>query len=257
MNFEVVSRNPARDFEELGRVRCSHKLEIREAVGAAKQALQGWRRTPVQVRCEYVDRFRELVAERADELAELQSKEMGKPIEESNQELQSSIRFLQNQIEKAAILLARRNLDSYSTHRTIAHYQPFGVAAVIIPWNFPTGQFVANSSQTLIAGNTVVLKHSEECVLTSRLLASLIEQTEFPAGVFQVLYGGAEVGQALVEQDVDFIHFTGSSAVGKRIYKQAAEHLHSLVSAQWKSQHWFIRVSARPPVVAKFYLPWR
>ncbi|MEL6109640.1 MAG: aldehyde dehydrogenase family protein [Planctomycetota bacterium] len=222
MESEIVSLNPGRNFEELGRTRCSTRAQIESAVLAAKRALPEWRRLTVDERCRYVDRFRELLQKHANEVAELQSKEMGKPIAESRQELVSSIRFLKNQTEKASRLLATRVLDSYSTHQTEARYEPYGVAAVITPWNFPTGQFVANSSQTLLAGNVVVLKHSEECVLTSKLLGKLACEAEFPDGVFQVLYGAEEVAKFLLAQDIEFVHFTGSSAVGKEIYRSAA-----------------------------------
>lgn len=223
MNSEIISLNPAREHEEVGRIPCTTAEQISAAVVAAKDACPAWRRMAIEDRCVYVDRFRELLEAHASEVAELQSKEMGKPISESHQELVSALRFLKNQTEKAAKLLAPKILDSYSTHKTVACYEPYGVAAVITPWNFPTGQFVANSSQTLLAGNAVILKHSEECVLTSKLLASLIEEAQLPKGVFQILYGDRDVGEALLQQDVNFIHFTGSSAVGKEIYRRAAE----------------------------------
>ena len=223
MNCEIISMNPGRNFEEIGRVPFSSATQVNSAVTSAQRAFPAWRQLAVEERCVYVDRFRKLLEEHAREVAELQSKEMGKPIKESHQELESSIRFLKNQTEKAARLLASRVFDSYSTHQTEAHYEPYGVAAVITPWNFPTGQFVANSSQVLLAGNVVIVKHSEECVLTSQLLASLLREAQLPEGVLQVLYGDGEVGKLLLETDVNFIHFTGSSAVGKEIYKTAAE----------------------------------
>ena len=216
MISEMISTNPGRNFEEIGRVRSSTSVQIDSAVEAAKRSFLKWRQMTIEERCAYVDRYRELLERYAGEVAQLQSKEMGKPITESYQELTSAVRFLKNQTEKAARLLASKVLDSYPTHQTVAHYEPHGVAAVITPWNFPTGQFVANSSQALLAGNVVVLKHSEECVLTSQLLASLIEKAQFPEGVFQVLYGDGQVGRALIENEIDFIHFTGSSAVGRR-----------------------------------------
>ncbi|MFO8176013.1 MAG: aldehyde dehydrogenase family protein [Longimicrobiales bacterium] len=223
MRSEIISTNPGRNFEEIGRVRCSTPAEIDQAVAAARPAAFQWGRMTIEERCVFIDRYRELLEEHWGEIAELQSKEMGKPIIESHQEIESSVRFLKNQTEKAGKLLAPRILDSYPTHRTEAHYEPYGVAAVIIPWNFPTSQFVANSSPLLLAGNVVVLKHSEECVLTSQLFASLIEKAGFPEGVFQLLYGDGRIGQFLLEKDIDFIHFTGSSVIGKEIYKKAAE----------------------------------
>ena len=223
MQSEIISTNPGRNFEEIGRVRSSTPAEIDSAVVAARRAAPEWGRMTIEDRCVCVDRYRELLEDHAGEVAELQSKEMGKPIRQSRQELRSAVRFLKNQTEKVEKLLAPRLLDSYPTHRTEVHYEPWGVAAVIVPWNFPTSQFVANASPVLLAGNAVLFKHSEECVLTSHLLASLMEKAGFPEGVFRSLHGDGSVGQALLERDIDFIHFTGSSAVGKEIYKKAAE----------------------------------
>jgi len=77
--------------------------------------------------------------------------------------------------------------------------------------------------QPLLAGNTVVFKHSEECPLTSQLFAELMEKAGFPAGVFTCLYGDGVVGEMLLNQDINLIAFTGSSKVGEMIYKKAAD----------------------------------
>ena len=216
MSSQVISTNPGRMFEEIGRVGCSNAAQIDSAVNAAKRAFPGWRQMTVEDRCVYVNRYRELLEKRAGDIAELQSKEIGKPITQSHEELTSAIRFLKNQTEKAATLLASRILDSYATHQTELHCEPYGVAAVITPWNFPTGQFIANSSQVLISGNAVILKHSEECVLTSQLLASLAREAQFPEGIFQVLYGDGEVGSDVTGEGCRFYPLHGEFRSGKK-----------------------------------------
>jgi len=146
---------------------------------------------------------------------------MGKPIKSSIGEMENGASWLSWHIEHAPKFLKRRVLDVHDTYQTELHFEPYGVVVAIAPWNFPTHQFFLAVMQQLLAGNTVVFKHSEECPLTSELLAEMMYEA-LPYGVFRTLYGDGAVGQQLVEQDVNLIHFTGSSKVGQLIYKQAA-----------------------------------
>lgn len=101
--------------------------------------------------------------------------------------------------------------------------EPLGVAAVIIPWNFPLSNFVWGCGQNLIAGNTVVLKHSEETPLFGKLIEEIVGGSGLPEGVFNEIYGDGKVGDYLVHQDINLISFTGSTKVGKYLYKVAGE----------------------------------
>src|SRR4030042_3765135 len=99
----------------------------------------------------------------------------------------------------------------------------YGVAAVIVPWNFPFANFLWGVIPTLIAGNTVVFKHSEECPLSGKLYEEMMAQLALPRGVFSEVYGDGKVGEALAKQDINLIWFTGSSAVGKKLYGLAGQ----------------------------------
>ncbi len=114
-------------------------------------------------------------------------------------------------------------LDAFDTYQTELHFEPHGVVAAITPWNYPTSQFLIAVGQPLLAGNTIVFKHSEECPLTSQFLEGLMKEAGFPDGVFTCLYGDGDVGEMLLDQDIDLIMFTGSSRVGEMIYQKAAE----------------------------------
>lgn len=174
-------------------------------------------------RGEYFQRFLKLYKNRVEELAELQTKEIGKPISESLLECNGRAAMLELNIERSIKILEPQVLDTYETYQTELHFEPHGVVAVITPWNYPTSQFLIAVGQPLLAGNTVVFKHSEECPLTSQFLEKLMIEAGFPEGVFTCLYGDGVVGEMFLNQDIDFIEFTGSSRVGEMIYRKAAE----------------------------------
>ena len=117
--------------------------------------------------------------------------------------------------------------DETSIHKVF--YEPKGVVAVIIPWNFPFSNFVWQVGQNLIAGNVVVLKHSEEVPLFSKEIEEIFESSNFPKGVFNQVFGSAEVGEFLVNQNIDMICFTGSTNVGEKLYKIGAEKFISVL----------------------------
>jgi len=129
---------------------------------------------------------------------------------------------------KSKMKLAKKHLepvvlDETNEQKNILHYEPYGVAAVIVPWNYPSSNFFISCTQLLLAGNVVVFKHSEETPLTGQLLAEIMQEAGFPEGVFNIVHGGGKVGDFLTSQDIDLIHFTGSTNVGHHLYKKAAD----------------------------------
>ena len=103
-------------------------------------------------------------------------------------------------------------------------FEPKGVAGISIPWNYPFSLFVWSVVQNLVVGNTVVFKHSEECPLTGKLLEEIGQSVGLPDGVFNAVYGtGKDVGDYLMNGDIDLIWFTGSTRVGKHLYQVAAK----------------------------------
>jgi len=223
MSNELISTNPAKGYEEVGRIAVSSQKGVEEAVKKARDALPAWRALSAKERGAYFQSFLDLYKDRVEEVAELQTREMGKPISESLSECNGRAAALELNIERSIRVLEPQVLDSYDTHQTVLHFEPVGVAAAIAPWNFPTSQFLIAVGQPLLAGNTVVFKHSEENPLTSKLLADLMDEAGFPEGVFTCLYGDGAVGEMLTDQDIDLILFTGSSRVGEMLYKKAAE----------------------------------
>jgi len=111
--------------------------------------------------------------------------------------------------------------DAHEIH-TLYH-EPFGVVAVIVPWNVPASNFVWGCGQHLIAGNTVVFKHSEEVPLCGQMIEKMMLEAGMPPDVFAEVYGKGPVGALLARQNVDLVCFTGSTEVGASLYRIASQ----------------------------------
>src|SRR3989344_6943603 len=170
MEDYIISTNPAKNYEEIGRIKATSKEEISEAVSLAHTAFPKWRDLGFAGRKPYFEKFLSIYEKKQDEIAMLQTKKRGKPLESSRGEVESVISWLKNQLKIAPEVLAPAVTDFYEDYEISAHREPYGVVGAAAPWNFPSFQFALAVFQQLIAGNTVVFKHSEECVLTSKLL---------------------------------------------------------------------------------------
>lgn len=223
MPEKLISTNPGRGYEKVGEVPISTSEEIQEKVAQARQAKQLWKEAPIEKRKSYFYNLIEIYQNRADEVAEMQTREVGKPIRQSREDVKFDIERLNHQLSIAADELAPEVVDESNTQKNVVYFEPYGVAASIVPWNYPSSNFFIANTQLLLAGNTVVFKHSEECPLTGQVLAEMMQEAGFPRGVFAEVYGAGNVGAELTDTDIDLIHFTGSSKVGQKLYQKAAQ----------------------------------
>ena len=207
--------NPANE-NKLAQVAEAQKTDVGLAVRAAKKAYENiWSKMDPSERGKYIFRIARLIQERAREFAVIESLDGGKPIRESRD---------------VDIPLAAAHFFYYAGWADKLEYafpgrktQPVGVAGQIIPWNFPLLMAAWKLAPALATGNTVVLKPAETTPLTAMKLAEIIQECDLPPGVVNIVNGGGETGQALVEHpDVDKIAFTGSTEVGKFIMKTVA-----------------------------------
>lgn len=219
---KLFSTNPS-NYEVIGEVDISTEKEIVDKVRKAKKTAATWGSMELSQRVKLLRKFQEGLWEMKNELAILETREMGMPISQSRQDVKDAIKYFSWYLENAIKYLSLEKIfkDNKSSH-TIFH-EPIGVAAVIIPWNFPSSNFIWGVGQNLIAGNTVVLKHSEETPLTGKLIEEIVNDANLPKGVFSEVYGDGKVGETLVHQEIDLICFTGSTKVGKYLYKVGAE----------------------------------
>jgi 1-pyrroline-5-carboxylate dehydrogenase len=195
------------------------------AVEAARGACRAWRRTPYPERLTQLAAVARAISKRHLELAAVMSLETGKSRVEAIVEVQEAIELIETYSEQM-----ERNdgfvgaLASFTpAERGTEMLRPYGVFGVIAPFNFPLALTLGMTTAALIAGNTVVVKPSEEAPWTGALLAEVMAAAELPSGVFNLLHGGPDTGHALVEAGVDGIAFTGSAEVGQQIARRLAE----------------------------------
>lgn len=220
---KIISTNPGRGYKKIGSVKVSTKGEIVKKVAQAQNTKLTWKETPLEKRIDYFKKLIKVYKKRNGEVAKLQTQEMGRPITESLNDVSFDIENMESKIKLAKKYLATEILDETDTQKNVLYLEPHGVVAVIVPWNYPSSNFFISCTQLLLAGNTIVFKHSEECPLTGKLLAKIMDEACFPKGVFSAVHGDGKVGDLLTSQDIDAIHFTGSSKVGQYLYEKAAK----------------------------------
>ncbi|HKD46817.1 MAG TPA: aldehyde dehydrogenase family protein [Rhizomicrobium sp.] len=192
--------------------------DVDKAVTAARSAFDRWSQVPLEERVELLRRVSAGIASHAEELASTITSEMGSPIGFSRR---AQIGLPLGDIK--ATLEAAAELNDRVLGRSIVQNDPIGVVGAITPWNFPLHQIVAKVAPALVAGCTVVLKPSEVTPLDAVLLAEIFHEAGAPAGVFNLVLGGRETGQALASHPgIDMISFTGSTRGGREVAKMAA-----------------------------------
>ncbi len=219
----LISTNPAKGYQTIGEVTVSTLDDVQTAVANARKAQPAWAALSVSQRSEYFTKLASVIDARADEIAQCVTNEMGKPSTDAKNEVADIVDSIRWMVDNAPNVLANKTLREDNTSIVEQIIEPYGVCAAIAAWNFPVTNFKECALQDLLAGNTVVFKHSEENPLTGKLIDELVAQAGFPNGVFTQVYGSGDVGSMLVEQDIDFISFIGSSKVGRELYKKAAE----------------------------------
>ena len=211
--FKTVS--PASE-EVLAEVSEAGPADVDKAVRAARKAYDKvWGPMPGRDRAKYLNRIARLIQERSRELAVLESLDNGKPIRES--------RDVDLPLVAAHFFYYAGWADKLEYAGAGEDPQPLGVAAQVIPWNFPLMMLAWKIAPALAAGNTVVLKPAETTPLTALAFAEICQQADLPPGVVNIITGAGRTGQALVEHEgVDKVAFTGSTAVGRAIAKSVA-----------------------------------
>ena len=223
---KLVSYDPATGAE-VGAVDVTPTAEVPAIVARARAALPAWAALGTAGRAAVLRPLAAAITARQGELAKLLTREMGKPVRDATGEIKSCADGLEHELAEIEAALAPEVLDDGRTRSTI-YRDPLGVCAAITPWNFPFAMPHWMVFPALLAGNTVVLKPSEETPLIAQAYAELVRAL-VPDGVLQVVHGADDQGKALVAADVDLIAFTGSRAVGKHIMAAAAGGLKRII----------------------------
>lgn len=222
LDAHVVVRSPGDIQDAVGSIGFSTAQDVAAAVEAARGAQPGWRDLGAVNRGNLLFRAASILEEHTEELAQLATREMGKPIGEMRGEAQRAVaifRYYAGEGYRAVgevIPAANPGSLQYTTR------EPLGVVGVITPWNFPLAIPVWKIAPALIYGNTVVFKPAEWSSLAAVRMVELLASV-FPAGVLNMVLGlGSEAGEALIQHPgIDGITFTGSAAVGAHVAEVA------------------------------------
>lgn len=223
-SWELFS--PSDLSDRLGEIRSSYQ-DVDAAVSAARIAFPSWSRRPLAERIEFVEKLKAAYLRNKEAIAESISRETGKPYWESLGEAAALAGKIDITIQSSLDLVKEQVIDNALAGGVTGRirYRPRGVLAVLGPFNFPGHLPNGHIIPALLTGNTVVLKPSELTPFTAQWIARCVQEAGLPAGVFNLVQGGGEVGRRLVKHDhVDGILFTGSYDTGLRIKQEIVTH---------------------------------
>jgi len=234
---QFADHNPARYDEILGEFPSSTREEANQAVAAARQAFPAWKRTSRIHRAELFDNLAQLVKRETDNLARLMAQECGKVITECRAEVIEGLHMIQYVFGTGRLPIGDVLASEIAEKDAFMRRKPWGVVAVITPWNFPFAVPLWMLGPSLVEGNTAVYKPSEDTPAVGQRLVELFLEAGFPPGVLNLVHGEAEVGEALVDNpDVNVVLFTGSYEVGRRIQERSAKHYDRIVACEMGSK---------------------
>lgn len=220
--FDVI--NPATG-QVIAKTPLGTKADVDSAARAAREAFDGWRRTPVNDRVQYLFKLRNLMRENADEIAKLITDECGKTFEEAKAEMVRAYENIEVACGMPMMMKGEFVEDIASGIDELMIRQPVGVCATIAPFNFPGMIPFWYLPYAIAAGNTYIIKPSEKVPMTMQFIMKLIEQVGFPKGVINLVNGAKDVVDGILEHPtIRAITFVGSTNVAKYIYGTAAAH---------------------------------
>lgn len=226
--FDVL--NPATQ-EKIGSVSDCGAQETKNAIDAAEQAFILWSKKTGNERHGFLKKWYELIVQNADDLAMIMSTEQGKPLAEAKGEVTVAAEMVSWVAEEARRIHGETIPSLDNDQRYVLIKQPVGVCAAITPWNFPVSMITRKIAPALAAGCTIVLKPSDETPYCATALAYLAQEAGIPKGVLNIITASnaKEVGQVLCESSkVRKLSFTGSTPVGKVLYKQCGDTVKKL-----------------------------
>ncbi|ALS98591.1 CoA-acylating methylmalonate-semialdehyde dehydrogenase [Lacimicrobium alkaliphilum] len=217
--------NPANN-QVIAQAPCATHEEMENAIASAKEAFKTWRNVAVSERARLMMRYQALLKTHHDEIAEILSQETGKTFDDAKGDVWRGIEVVEQAMNIPALMMGEtvenvaRGIDTYS------YTQPLGVCAGITPFNFPAMIPLWMFPLAIAAGNTFVLKPSEQDPMTPTRLAELFLEAGAPKGLLNIVHGGADqVNHLLHHEDIKAVSFVGSVPVGQHIYKTATDNM--------------------------------
>lgn len=227
MKEQIETINPA-----TGEVIKSYNImeteEIKRITNNGRSAFTRWKSVDLSERALYMRKLGRIMRKNKEQYAKVITEEMGKPIRQSVAEIEKCAWVCDYYSEHAETFL-RDELVPTEFRKSFISFEPLGVIACIMPWNFPFWQVMRFAVPVLTAGNVSILKHSSVCLGSSLEIAEAFKEAGFPEGVFQVVLGDYRSGESLVQSDIDGVSVTGSVNTGKRVAELATKGLKKFV----------------------------
>ena len=224
--------NPADTRDVVGRFPLSGAEDVNKAVASAKRGFAEWKRTPAPARGDVLRRVGDLMAARKEEIANLMTREMGKPLAETRGDVQEGIDTAFYAATEGRRLFGHTVPSELANKWAMSFRRPIGVAGLITPFNFPMAIPTWKSFPALLCGNAVVLKPGEDVPHTATVLVEILLEAGLPPEVIQLVHGDGEAGAALVSHpDVALVSFTGSTDTG-RLVGETCGRMHKRLSLE-------------------------
>jgi malonate-semialdehyde dehydrogenase (acetylating) / methylmalonate-semialdehyde dehydrogenase len=234
----------------LSRVPMGGAAEVDQAVAAARQAAPGWAATPIKERVQVFYRYKTLLERHLTELGALVTEEHGKVKSEAEAEILKAIELTEfacslPQIAVGEVMEVSRGVEC----RLERH--PLGVVASINPFNFPSMVPHWSFPNAIALGNTFVMKPSEQVPLSSGRIAELLREAGLPDGVFNVVHGGRDAAEAILDHpDIEAVSFVGSTPVAKEVYRRGTAALKRVLALGGAKNHVIVMPDADPEMAA-------
>jgi acyl-CoA reductase-like NAD-dependent aldehyde dehydrogenase len=213
--------------EQFGQVPMASPEEVQKAVEEMRQSFQTWRRTSVKERVRILRKLQKLIIDSVDLISETVNMDTGKSRQDGMIEVFMMVDRLNQYCRRAPRWLRRRRVSSglYIFKRCYSEPVPYGVVAVISPWNYPFDLMLSPMFSALLAGNTVVIKPSEVAGACGVLVEKLVKQVPELSPFVRVIHGDGRVGKALVAAKPDFVFLTGSTETGRLVALESSENM--------------------------------
>jgi aldehyde dehydrogenase (NAD+) len=227
------NHNPADTSDVVGRFPLSTKPDVDRAVASAQKGFEAWKRTPAPARGDVLRRVGDLLTERKAEIADLMTREMGKPVKETAGDVQEGIDTAYYAATMGRQLAGRTVPSELRSKWAMSFRRPIGVAGIITPFNFPLAIPTWKMFPALVCGNACVFKPAEDVPHTATVFVEILLEAGLPPEVIQLVHGtGEDVGAAIVSHpDIPLVSFTGSTATGS-IIGETCGRMHKRLSLE-------------------------
>ncbi|KPH12847.1 CoA-acylating methylmalonate-semialdehyde dehydrogenase [Chryseobacterium sp. ERMR1:04] len=236
--------------EIIAEVAVSSKEDLDKAVAAAKSAFEVWSKTPIKERVQIFFRYKTLLEENMQQLAELVQEENGKTFDEAKAEVEKSIELTEfatslSQLIQGEIMEVSRGVECRTEKVAL------GVVASIVPFNFPSMVPNWTIPNAITLGNCMILKTSELVPLSAMKIAELLKKAGLPDGVLNIIHGEKEIVEAICDHpDIEAVSFVGSTKVAKIVYQRATANLKRCLALGGAKNHLLVLPDANPEMTA-------